>query len=130
MTTNKEAITVLLADDDMSIIKAICRRLRGENINLIVAADGYQAVHLAREHAPDVLVLDVNMPAGDGFSVMDRLSALPGKSGIPVIYITGERSERVERDARETGAYAVLYKPFDSNDLIKHILSAVRDEAA
>ncbi len=130
MTTNNEAITVLLADDDMSIIKAICRRLRGESINLIVAADGYQAVNLAREHNPDILVLDVNMPAGDGFSVMDRLSALPGKSGIPVIYITGERSERVERTARETGAVAVLYKPFDSNELIKHIISAVRDEAA
>lgn len=130
MTSEEKACTVLIADDDLSLIQALCRRLRSRNFNIIVAADGYQAVQLTREYAPDVVVLDVNMPAGDGFSVHDRISQIPGVGHTPVIYITGEQTPRVYSETKKAGAFAVLYKPFDAEDLAEAIVSASAGEAA
>lgn len=130
MKPENEVITVLLADDDEAIVKAICRRMRSERINLILAVDGYQAVSLARQHEPDVIVLDVNMPAGDGFTVANRLETIPGLGQIPIIYITGEQTPRVAAGAIRSHAAKILYKPFDTSDLVAAIRTAALDAAA
>ncbi len=124
--TDDQTVTVLIADDDTSLLQAMCRRMRKENFNLIFALDGYQAVQLARQNEPDIVVLDINMPAGDGFTVLERIQALPNLGGTPVVYITGERSEEVMTHVGEVGAHALLYKPFDTTDLVNVIKEAVQ----
>lgn len=117
--------TILIADDDDRVLKALIIRLGSLGFNVITATDGYNALALATKHKPDLLVLDVNMPAGDGFSVQERLKGIPGGSHVPVIYVTGDKSDRLNELADQFGAFALLHKPFHVEKLIDTILSAL-----
>lgn len=117
--------TILIADDDERVLKALLIRLGGLGFRMITATDGYNALALASKHKPDLLVLDINMPAGDGFSVQERLKGVPGMSKTPVIYVTGDKSDRLDELADQRGAFAVIHKPFHVETLIDTILSAL-----
>lgn len=121
---------VLIADDDSNLLAALRVRLVNSGFDVSTAGDGYRALVEARQGQPDVLVLDINMPAGSGFSVQERLEKMPisiqgWMKAIPVIYITGEKSERVLSLSQELGAFSVLYKPFQAEDLCDLIFQAV-----
>lgn len=122
MSTTK---TILVADDDERVLKALMIRLGSVGFEIITASDGYNALAMAAKHTPDLLVLDVNMPAGDGFSVQERLKGIPGMSEKPVIYVTGDKSDRLDELASQLGAFAVLHKPFHVEALIDTVLSAL-----
>src|SRR5256885_12781502 len=109
---------VLVADDDRKLLQLLAIQLKAAGFAVICAQDGYQAVDFARHEAPDVIVLDVNMPAGDGFSVQERLSKMTDVVSAPVIYLTGDRSNRVAESTSACGAYSVVYKPFETTVLI------------
>jgi CheY-like chemotaxis protein len=121
---------VLVADDDNGLLKALQVRLEHVGFEVTTAVDGYRALVEAREDLPDVLVLDINMPAGNGFTVQDRLEKLqatenkPSKR-IPVIYITGDKSDGVKGLAKNLGAFALIYKPFDVDNLCETIMQAM-----
>lgn len=119
---------VLIADDNRSLLAAILTRLKNSGFEVKAAQDGYQAVQIASRWKPDVAVLDINMPAGDGLSVQERLATMRGGllGGVPVIYLTGEHSARVEAIKRSEQAFAVLHKPCGSEELIETIESALR----
>ena len=117
--------TILIADDDDRVLKALIIRLGSLGFHIITATDGFNALAMATKHAPALLVLDVNMPAGDGFSVQERLKHIDGLENTPVIYLTGDKSARLDEMARQLGAYALLHKPFDIENLIDAILSAL-----
>lgn len=116
---------ILIADDDDRVLKALMIRLGQVGFRVITATDGYNALALAAKHAPDLLVLDVNMPAGDGFSVQERLRGVPELARKPVIYVTGDKSTRLDDMAKQLGAFALLHKPFHVEDLIDKVLSAL-----
>ncbi len=115
---------ILIADDDRDLLASLSIRLQAAGYDVCAVQDSYQAVAQARRSAPDVLVLDINMPAGDGFTVQDRVDRMSTVHHVPVIYLTGERSERVASLTRSKNAFAVLYKPFDTADLLKAIQAA------
>lgn len=121
---------VLIADDDDGLLKALQVRLEHVGFDVTTAVDGYRALVEAREDLPDVLVLDINMPAGNGFTVQDRLEKLqtsdnkPSKR-IPVIYITGDKSDGIKGLAKNLGAFAVIYKPLDIDHLCETIMQAM-----
>ncbi|MEY3162394.1 MAG: Transcriptional activator protein CzcR [Planctomycetota bacterium] len=115
---------ILIADDDRDLLASLSIRLQAAGYDVCAVQDSYQAVAQARRSAPDVLVLDINMPAGDGFTVQDRVDRMSTVHHVPVIYLTGERSERVASLTRSKHAFAVLYKPFDTADLLKAIQAA------
>lgn len=117
--------TILIADDDERVLKALMLRLGEVGFKVITATDGYSALALVTKHKPGLLVLDINMPAGDGFSVQERMKGIPGMAAIPVIYVTGDKSERLDDVARRLGAFAVIHKPFHIEELIDTILSAL-----
>lgn len=110
------AHTVLVAEDDPALLNSMRIRLRGEGYNVLCASDAYQAVALAREHRPDMLILDVNMPAGDGFSVQGRVQKVLGR--VPVVYVTGDQSDAVLERSQNLGARSILRKPFDTAELL------------
>lgn len=122
---------ILLADDDQPLLIALKTRLESLDVEVITATDGYTALAKAVSEKPDLLILDVNMPAGDGFSVQERLnSTMHSASSIPTIYLTGDQSERLDQIASELGAYAVLHKPFKIQELVSTIYDALRPKAA
>lgn len=121
---------VLIADDDEGLLTAIRVRLEKSGFDVFTAGDGYRALVEARQDEPDVLVLDINMPAGSGFSVQERFEKMSRSTrgwsrAIPVIYITGEKSERVVSLSKELGAFALMYKPFSAEDLCDLVRQAI-----
>ena len=121
---------VLIADDDNGLLKALQVRLEHVGFEVTTAVDGYRALVEAREDPPDVLVLDINMPAGDGFSVQDRLEKLQASETkptrkVPVIYITGDKSDKIKELVKNLGASALVYKPLDVDRLCEAIMQAM-----
>jgi DNA-binding response OmpR family regulator len=111
---------ILIADDDTGFLRALTVRLQREGYRVLVAPDGYQALAFAVKHTPDLLILDIRMPAGDGFTVQDRKDRLPELVDVPVIYITGDKSKETQLRAEEAGA-TVVHKPFDMDELLEVI---------
>ena len=110
--------TILIADDDVSLLEALKVRLEAEQFTVIAVQDAYQALEQARLHEPDLLVLDINMPAGNGLSVQHRIDRIEELAGTPVIYVTGANPDSVNWKAAASDSYAVLHKPFDTDRLM------------
>jgi DNA-binding response OmpR family regulator len=116
---------ILVADDDAKVLRLMMLLLSREGFLVISAFDGYQAVQMACEHEPDVLLLDVNMPAGDGMSVQERLQKNASVCGKPVIYVTGDTSDEVQSRALKLGAFAVLHKPLQFSTVLSTVRRAL-----
>jgi len=103
---------ILVADDDRRLLESLTVRLENAGFEVRCAEDGYQAVQMANRWRPDVAILDINMPAGDGFSVHERIKTLRGGvlEGVPIIYLTGERSPRVTRSASSGSAHCATQR--------------------
>ena len=122
--------TILVADDDSDLLKALTMRLWDLGFEVVTATDSYNALALATQSKPDLLLLDVNMPAGDGFSVQERLKTIDGLDSVPVIYMTGDKSERLDDIAQRIGGIAIFHKPFDLNSLLTTIGKILQPTAA
>ena len=116
---------VLIADDDHKLLKAMRARLEAAGFEVVETQDSYQAVEQARRWIPDVLILDINMPAGGGFSVHDRITKIPELNNTRVIYITGEDPARVDELVCKSGAFAVIHKPFEASAIVNAVWEAL-----
>jgi two-component system, OmpR family, phosphate regulon response regulator PhoB len=95
--------------------------LDGGDDSLLQAADGGEGLQLAREHHPDIVFLDVNMPVMDGFAVCQTLKSEEGTRDIVVIMLTALGQE-VDRDrARRAGADGYFTKPFSPLSLLRKV---------
>ena len=116
---------ILIVEDDADTRKALNVRLRANNYDTVYAVDGFSAVSAAAKEHPDVILLDLGLPAGDGFTVMERLQSNPTLATIPVIVLTGrDRKGNWER-AMEAGCYAFFQKPPDTQALMAALQTAV-----
>jgi DNA-binding response OmpR family regulator len=110
------AKTVLIVDDDPDIRGLLDLELRASGYETIFARDAAEAVAIARTERPDLILLDLALPGGSGFTVMEQLS----EAGVspPVIVVTAsEPAENRDRSV-ELGAVGYFQKPFDAGDLI------------
>lgn len=117
---------VLVAEDESIIRMDIVETLREAGFDVVAeAGDGEQAVALATEHMPDIIVMDIKMPNMDGIEAAERIQALK----IPVVLLTAfSQKELVER-ATEAGAMAYVVKPFSPSDLLPAIEIALSRHA-
>jgi len=116
---------ILIVDDDKDVLKALSVRLKGSGYGVVYAADGIAAVSVARNEEPDVIILDIGLPGGDGFTVMERLAGILPIAQIPVIILTARDVSGNEARARTAGAYAFLQKPVDNDVLLETIRKAL-----
>jgi len=126
VTSPPRTTTIMLADDDREFTSAIAVRLEHVGYTTMVAHDAYTALSLAVHHAPDLIILDIGMPAGGGFSVLERLRNGDVPTRPPVIMISGDNSADSRATAHAFGAYAFMSKPIESGDLIRTVQSALR----
>ncbi|MFC8507155.1 ANTAR domain-containing response regulator [Streptomyces sp. NPDC057411] len=114
---------VVIAEDEALIRLDLKEMLEEEGYTVVgEAGDGATAVELAREHRPDLVILDVKMPVLDGISAAEKIA---GESIAPVLMLTAfSQRELVER-ARDAGAMAYLVKPFSKSDVVPAIEMAV-----
>ncbi len=88
---------------------------------MITASDGYSVIAAAQKEHPDVIILDLGLPAGDGFVVLERLQQSDSLSSIPVIVLTARDPQGNEQRALKAGAAAFFQKPVDNDELLNVI---------
>lgn len=102
--------------------------MRTSGYKAVVAQDGMQAVMMAQRHNPDLVVLDMRMPAGDGLSVMDKLSRSTKTMNIPVIVVTAYDDDTTKQQVIGMGAVNYLRKPFEVEELLAAIDEALAED--
>ena len=110
---------VLIADDDRTIHSVLVYFMGQAGYEIESAFNGLQALEMARQEAPDVLILDVTMPVKDGFETLKEWQEDPQLEKIPVIMLTASRNEENEGRAMGGGATHYLTKPFSPQTLVK-----------
>jgi DNA-binding response OmpR family regulator len=118
---------ILVVDDDPEIRLGLQLRLTANHYDVIFAGDGVASIAEARKHMPDLMILDLGLPAGDGFSVLERLKVNESLSSIPVIVLSGrDRVGNWDR-ALKAGAKTFLQKPV-ANDKLLAVIRLVLSE--
>jgi DNA-binding response OmpR family regulator len=121
---------VLIVEDDDDLRNGLTLRLRATGYEIVHAQDGLGAVSVARQERPDLVLLDLGLPAGDGFSVLERFANLPVLAAIPVVVLSGRDPGTTEAALRKCNVAAYLRKPADNRDLCDAISRALRGEPA
>ena len=120
---------ILIVDDDPDVRHGMHVRLKANHYDTFFAADALTSMTEARKHEPDLIILDLGLPAGDGFVVMERLKAFASLAVIPVIVVSA-RDVRANRErALKAGAKAFLEKPVDDAELLAVIRQALGEPA-
>jgi DNA-binding response OmpR family regulator len=109
---------ILIVDDDPDVLHSMHVRLKANNYETFFAADAISCMAEARKNEPDLVLLDLGLPAGDGFLVMERFKAVPSLASIPVIVISGRDHRANHKRAIEAGARAFLQKPVNNAELL------------
>ena len=119
---------ILVVDDDPDMRLGLQQRLTANHYDVISAGDGVASISEARKHMPYLMILDLGLPAGDGFSVLERLKANAILSSIPVIVLSG-RDRVGNRDrAIKAGAKTFLQKPIANEKLLAIIRLVLGEE--
>ena len=117
--------SILLVEDDLNVFHGIQRKLKTYHYETHYAPDAVASISQARQHKPDVILLDLGLPAGDGFVVMDRLKQIPELSQIPIIVLSGRDRAANEMRAFRAGAAAFLQKPVNGDVLLQTIANCL-----
>ncbi|HVE92058.1 MAG TPA: response regulator [Actinomycetota bacterium] len=123
--------SILIAEDDASTRQLLSRALQADEHETFEAKDGAEALEVARQRSPQLLILDVNMPKMNGFEVARRLQADPGSPDRRIIFLTGAVDEEDHLKGWTVGADAYLTKPFEPeqlSDLVREVLSATPEQ--
>jgi DNA-binding response OmpR family regulator len=116
---------ILIVDDDPELRRALNLRFRANHYETAYATDGLSAIAMAQKEKPDVIILDVGLPAGDGFVVMDRLQQNAELASIPVIVLTARDPQGTRQRIMTAGASAFFQKPADNGKLLNAIRSVL-----
>src|ERR1700704_1641975 len=109
---------ILIVDDDANLRRALKIRLRANHYDTVQASDGYSAIVVAQKEQPDLIILDLGLPAGDGLAVLERIKESDTLSQIPVIIMTGRDPQFNEQTMLQAGATAYFQKPPDVSELL------------
>lgn len=107
---------ILIADDEEHIRQLVSRMLESD-FTVVVAVNGKEAVEIARQQQPDLILMDIMMPNVDGFSACYTIKRDKATSAIPVVMLTGVGFELNKKLSREIGAEGYITKPFNPDDL-------------
>ncbi len=118
--------SVLIVEDDRDILQLLAYNIQAAGFTVYTAGEGYEALSMARQHIPSLILLDVMLPGLDGFEVCKELKRGTETRNIPVIMLTA-RGEEVDRVVGlELGADDYVVKPFSPRELILRVRAVLR----
>jgi DNA-binding response OmpR family regulator len=128
----KKKKTILVAEDDPSILRIISMTLSRGGITVIGAADGEQAWQIAQRDQPDAIVLDIQLPKIDGLTLCSKLKGNMETAHIPVGFLTAQVGNESYEKAKNLGGLLYMPKPFNPDRLLSfvQVLLASRREFA
>lgn len=110
---------VLVVDDEEDFAKALKVRLKANGYDVVLAHDSIQAMMMADQEKPDLIILDIFLPGEDGFSISERLKQTEATRRIPIIFLTGVPGG--EGRAYKSGASGYIMKPYQPERLLETI---------
>lgn len=108
----------LIVEDDEDLRAGLALQLQARGLLVSTACDGVSAVSAARRVLPDAVVVDLGLPVGDGYKVIERLRAIDELADVPVVVLTGRDPEVARERALAAGANAFLCKPAETQELL------------
>ena len=116
---------ILIVEDDRRIALAVAVRLKANGYEVLTAFDAMAGLSLCVKYLPDLVILDISMPAGSGFDVAARIRNLSTTAGTPLIFMTASHNPEFLTQAAELGAVAFIQKPFDDGELLADVRHAL-----
>ncbi len=116
---------ILIIEDDHDIRRGLNIRLRASDYETVFASDAVMALSIAKKEAPDLILLDLGLPGGDGFVVLERMKNIASLAFTPVIVVSARDPKTNEKRALDAGVEAYLQKPVDNDQLMKAIQRAL-----
>ena len=113
--------TILIVEDDQKIALALQVRLKANRYAVSVASDAIVGASLGRTLKPDLILLDISMPGGNGFQLAETFHHMPETMGTPIIFITASKSPELLQKVIDLGAVGLFEKPFDTEKLLYSI---------
>lgn len=116
-------VTVLVADDSPAIRGILSRSLADLGFTVVEAANGSEAIRLAHQCCPAVVVLDLCMPGMDGWDVVACLRSDPALEEVPIVLVTAYYGGSIIQSARRAGCQQVIAKPFELQDITRAVIA-------
>ncbi len=117
---------ILVVDDEQDLLDLIEYNLRQEGYDVLKAENGKDGIQMAKEHMPDLVLLDIMMPQMDGIEVCDRMREDSTLSHIPIIFLTARSDEKTEIEGLNKGADDFITKPISTTKLVSRIKAVLR----
>lgn len=118
--------SILVIDDSRTITSLVIARLKDEAVDVLASNDGRKGYELARVLEPDLILLDVEMPVTDGYTICRQLKSDPKTMNIPVVFLTGATSSEEKIKGLDLGAIDYITKPFDPAELRARVRASLR----
>lgn len=120
------AHTILVVDDEQDLLDLIEYNLKKEGFKVLKAENGLEALEIAREQNPDLVLLDIMMPKMDGLEVCEKMRSDSEMRHIPIIFLTARSDEKTEVEGLDLGADDYVTKPISTTKLISRIKAVLR----
>ncbi len=119
MEENKKRI--LIIEDEEGLVYSLTTFLKGNGYNVLMAFDAIFGLSTARKERPNLIILDLGLPAGGGFSVLENLKRSVDAAKIPILILTANPTKEAEEKAYKLGANVYVRKPFEPPELLSKI---------
>jgi two-component system KDP operon response regulator KdpE len=120
----------MIVDDDPSLILGLSARLKANGYRVVSAPDAVAAISVSRAEKPDLLILDLGLPGGDGFTVLQRLQELTSIDAPPTIMLSARNPDGNRNKALLAGAVAYFQKPPNTLEFLRAIRQALGERVA
>ena len=124
------AKTILVADDESHILHVVSLKLRNAGFRVLTARDGQEALEIAQQEHPDLLITVYHMPQLSGLELCQRLKQDVRTSGIPAIMLTARGYHLEPQDTEQSGILRMLSKPFSPRHLLSTVTEVLSGKAA
>ncbi|MDO8662599.1 MAG: response regulator [Candidatus Omnitrophota bacterium] len=121
MTNERNAKKILIVEDGKELLLSLSILLKSQGYLTIGAPDALFGISLAHKERPDLIILDLGLPAGGGFYVLESINDSIETNDIPVMILTGQQGIELEEKARKMGVAAYLHKPFEPKELLSRV---------
>jgi DNA-binding response OmpR family regulator len=121
---------LLIVDDDPHLVLGLSARLKANGYRVFSAPDAISAISMTRKETPDLVILDLGLPGGDGFIVLERMKGLTATEQAPTIVLSAREPVENKRRALDAGAVAFLQKPTNNHELLSAVRLALGEKAA
>jgi two-component system, OmpR family, alkaline phosphatase synthesis response regulator PhoP len=121
---------ILVADDESHILHVVSLKLRNAGFKVVTGCDGQEALELAQQEQPDLLIIDYHMPQLSGLEVCQRLKQNAATARIPAILLTARGYDLEPSDTEPNGIVRMLSKPFSPRQLLSTVNEVLADTSA